>query len=117
MTKKQKNMNNPKLYAKNTDRTKSGRFQIMILKGVSKCVVEIRDAGSEYFEKALFFVKPEYCGVDENKLRAKAESLAKSADRPPRNKKTAKQKVPVAAGILCGAAAGAALTGFLAWLF
>lgn len=40
-----------------------------MIKGVNRQVLEIHDTGNKYFEKALFFVKPEYSTLSENRLR------------------------------------------------
>ena len=36
-----------------------------MIKGVNRQVVEVSDTGSEYFERILFIVKPEYATVSE----------------------------------------------------
>ena len=40
-----------------------------MVKGVNRQVLEIRDPGSPYFERAFFFVKPEYAFTGEQTLR------------------------------------------------
>ena len=90
----------------------------MVLKGVSKCVVEIQETGSEYFERAVFFVKPEYFDTDEKKLRSKAQSFtADAAGVPPKNaaRRGKRRLNPMVAAAL-GAAVGAILTGITAWI-
>ena len=57
-----------------------------MLKGVNKQIIEINDTGSDYFEKVLFFVKPAYQSVAQNKLETGAKSymeelLATGIDR------------------------------------
>ena len=42
-----------------------------MLKGINKQVLEIHDTGTEYFEKALLFVRPEYASLSEERLREK----------------------------------------------
>ncbi|MBE6827174.1 MAG: hypothetical protein E7514_00995 [Ruminococcaceae bacterium] len=46
-----------------------------MIKGINKQVIEIHDTGSEYFERAILFVKPEYATLGEKKLR---DELCKS---------------------------------------
>ena len=53
-----------------------------MIKGVNRQVVEITQTDCEYFERILFFVKPEYTSVSEGKLRERA-SLMSHADKPP----------------------------------
>ena len=43
-----------------------------MVKGVNRQVLEIHETGSEYFEKALFFVRPEFSKENEGKLKSKA---------------------------------------------
>lgn len=54
-----------------------------MLKGVNKQVVEIVQADSEYFEKALFFVKPQYSAMSEAKLREQAKQAVDFSCAPP----------------------------------
>lgn len=89
----------------------------MVLKGVNKSVVEINDTGCEYFEKAVFFVKPEFCEQDEKKLHSKAENITKNAARPHVKKPAFKQKGISLLQIAAGMATGAAVTGIISWIF
>ncbi len=57
-----------------------------MIKGVNKQVLEISETENGFFEKALFFVKPEYSDIPENKLRADAQKRLKTAGNPPTNK-------------------------------
>ena len=54
-----------------------------MIKGINKQVLEIFETDSTYFEKALFFVKPEYSGYSENKLREIAQNELKHSGTPP----------------------------------
>ena len=58
-----------------------------MVKGVNRQVLEIRETGSVYFERAFFFVKPEYADTDEQKLRAAAERLFPGVDKVPKPKR------------------------------
>jgi hypothetical protein len=59
---------------------------IFMIKGINKQVLEILETNNGYFEKALFFIKPEFSGYSENKLRELAQSEIKSAINPPKQK-------------------------------
>ena len=77
-----------------------------MIKGVNKQVVDVKDTGSEYFERAIFFVKPEYSGLSEGKLREKAQIVIDGASAPPKNKtenKHGKSSPYVKAGLLIAA--------------
>ena len=46
-----------------------------MIKGVNKQVVDVTEPDSAYFERVLFFVKPEFSGLGEGALRKKADAL------------------------------------------
>ena len=54
-----------------------------LIKGVNRQVVEITQTQCEYFERVLFFIKPEYSAVSEGDLRERASAIAQSAGMPP----------------------------------
>lgn len=82
-----------------------------MLKGVNRQVVEVAETGSDYFEKALFFVNPKYYGMTDGKLRERAQTLMGSAGAPPRVRNIKKRsKVRIVIEIAASAAAGAILT-------
>ena len=45
-----------------------------MIKGVNKQVLEILETENGFFEKAIFFVKPEYTGMSEGRLRETAKN-------------------------------------------
>ena len=57
-----------------------------MIKGINRQVVEVKDTGNECFERILFFVKPEYAGMSEGKIRERAGLVAKGAATPPPTK-------------------------------
>ena len=59
-----------------------------MIKGINKQVLEVLEPSNDYFEKALFFVKPEYSGYSENKLKELAQNELKSVVKPPLQKST-----------------------------
>lgn len=82
-----------------------------MLKGVNRQVVEVAETGSDYFEKALFFVNPKYYGLTDGKLRERAQTLMGTAGAPPRSKNQKKRsKVKIFIEIAASAAAGSILT-------
>ena len=54
-----------------------------MIKGVNKQVLEINETQNGFFEKAIFFVKPEYCGMGEGRLRESAKKEMENAGKPP----------------------------------
>ena len=82
-----------------------------MIKGVNRQVVEVAETGSDYFEKALFFVNPRYYGMTDGKLREKAQTLMNAAGSPPKAKSISKRsKIGLVIEIAASAAAGAILT-------
>ena len=57
-----------------------------MIKGVNRQVVEITRPNCEYFERVVFFVKPEYTCVSHGTLRERANIMAKSTGSPPRTR-------------------------------
>ncbi len=57
-----------------------------MIKGVNKQVLEINETQNSFFEKAIFFVRPEYSGMSEGKLRESAKKEFDVAGIPPRQK-------------------------------
>lgn len=55
-----------------------------MIKGVNKQILEVTNTENPYFEKIIFFVKPEYKNEDRKKLQKEAETLAAVAQKPPR---------------------------------
>lgn len=85
-----------------------------MIKGVNRQVLEIHDTGVDCFEKALFFVKPEYATLSEKKLKEKA--LRTFSDNPhiPKTKKAKLKTVLLRVLYLLSAAgAGALVTGLI----
>lgn len=64
-----------------------------MIKGVNHQVVEVNDTSCEYFERIIFFVKPEYSFLSEGKIREKAGKIASTATLPPPAKKGRKLNI------------------------
>lgn len=62
-----------------------------MIKGVNKQVLEINETGTGFFEKAIFFVKPEYTGMSEGKLRESAGKELERTGKPPVRRNTDKK--------------------------
>ena len=54
-----------------------------MIKGVNKQVLEINETQNGFFEKAIFFVKPEYSGMGEGRLKESAKKEIEKAGKPP----------------------------------
>jgi hypothetical protein len=78
-------------------------------------VLEINETGTGFFEKAIFFVKPEYIGMSEGKLRESASKELEQTGKPPiRSCVVKKSKIKKLLTMLCpffiGLAIGIAVT-------
>ncbi|HIU35424.1 MAG TPA: hypothetical protein IAC53_02290 [Candidatus Fimenecus excrementigallinarum] len=58
-----------------------------MVKGVNRQVLEVQSPDSPYFERALFFVKPEYAFTGEQTLRRAAARAFAGTDRLPRTRR------------------------------
>lgn len=83
-----------------------------MLKGVNRQVVEIPQPESAYFEKVIFFVKPEFSEIKEQKIRNSAEELIKNASPPPGEKSHGirREKLRFYVKVSLAALSGAAVT-------
>lgn len=82
-----------------------------MVKGVNRQVLEIHETGCEYFEKALFFVRPEYSGEKESKLKGSAlKSIRNSATLPKTRKQKIKSRAFFLVEMMASAGIGAVIT-------
>ena len=88
-----------------------GGFFVM-LKGVNRQVVEITQPDSAYFEKVIFFVKPGFSEISEQKLRKSADEMIRNATTPPHEKieKRSSERFKSYLKFSCAALAGSAVT-------
>lgn len=82
-----------------------------MVKGINRQVLELNDTGSRYFEKAFFFVKPEYSRESESVLRQSAlRAVNDGLGVPKSRRQKIKSKVALFAELLISAGAGAVIT-------
>ena len=79
-----------------------------MLKGVNHQVVEITKPTCEYFERVIFFVKPEFSAVSEGTLRERADEIAGKAGSPPPTR-LRRDKIAAISRLVGAALAGAAV--------
>lgn len=84
-----------------------------MLKGTNRQVIEITQTDCEYFEKVMFFVKPECVNVSDGKLRERANLIAGTDNRPPATK-LRRNRMVLAAQLAAAAGAGAGVTAVIA---
>lgn len=87
-----------------------------MIKGVNRQVVEVRETGCDYFERIIFFIKPEYASLSEGKIRERASLIAGGTALPPPTKTKSDNLagiLKIILGTLCGLAAGIAISYIL----
>ena len=80
----------------------------ILIKGVNHQVVEVTKPTCEYFERVIFFVKPEFSQVSEGTLRERAGKIAGETGAPPPTK-LRKNKLIFVAKLVGSALVGAAV--------
>ena len=87
-----------------------------MIKGINHQVVEITRPSCEYFERVLFFVKPEYATVSDGKIRERATRIAVSTGSPPatrgKRRKAGKILSPVFWSLIGAAVCAVIIKGF-----
>ena len=78
-----------------------------LIKGVNHQVVEVTKPTCEYFERVIFFVKPEFSQVSEGTLRERAGKIAGETGAPPPTK-LKRSRIVLAAKLIGSALIGAA---------
>lgn len=81
-----------------------------MIKGVNKQILEVTNTENPYFEKIIFFIKPEHKTTDRKKLKKEAEALAAVTQKPPKIKIQKKRIIAMAANSALFMAAGIALS-------
>lgn len=86
---------------------KTSESRDSLIKGVNHQVVEVTKPTCEYFERVIFFVKPEFSQVSEGTLRERAGKIAGETGAPPPTK-IKRNRLILAAKLIGSALAGAA---------
>ncbi len=77
-----------------------------MIKGVNKQVLEIAQTENGFFEKAIFFVKPEYSGMSEGRLRESARKEIEHTGKPPLSKSRKNEKLKLMLSLSVGFVVG-----------
>ncbi|MDR1463844.1 MAG: hypothetical protein LBJ11_00905 [Oscillospiraceae bacterium] len=83
-----------------------------MIKGVNHRVIEVLESDCEFFERVIFFVKPEFSALSEGTLRDRAQAVASTAGAPPPTRLWRSRALSVAT-LLCAAALGAGICAVL----
>lgn len=81
-----------------------------MIKGVSKQILEVTNTDNPYFDKIIFFVKPEHQSTDRKKLQKEAEAVAALKQKPPKLKLTMRHLIKTAVLSLLFTMAGCGIT-------
>lgn len=80
------------------------------MRGVNKLIVEIQNPDSEYFDKAILFLRPDKAYPSQNELSRSADALLKAVSaNPPKPQRNTALIIIGIAGALLMLAGGAAL--------
>ncbi|MCL2078019.1 MAG: hypothetical protein FWH08_06420 [Oscillospiraceae bacterium] len=83
-----------------------------MLKGVNKLIIEVSNPESDFFERAIFFVKPEKSNIVTKEMNRNVQDImGKACDIEP--KKTKNKKSRALLKFAGAAGAGAAVAGVL----
>lgn len=77
-----------------------------MIKGINKQILEVTNPESPYFEKIIFFVRPQGQSVGEEKLKNEALKISKEIKKPPRAKRSTKQLLQNLGLLVLGIGAG-----------
>lgn len=67
-----------------------------MIKGINRQVLEVNNTENEFFEKVVFYVKPEHSATAADRLNYEASMYAKGNGKPPRMRRGHKGKLVVA---------------------
>jgi hypothetical protein len=81
-----------------------------MIKGINKQILEVTNTGSPYFERIVYFVRPEGQALSESELKKEAERFSSNTGKPPKSRRSFKEKLTGALYIALGIGAGCALT-------
>ncbi len=84
-----------------------------MIKGINKQILEVTNTESPYFEKIIFFVRPESQQIGEGKLKDEAEKISTKIQRMPKSKASPKQILRTICCCVLGVCAGIALSYIL----
>jgi hypothetical protein len=88
-----------------------------MIKGVNKQILEVTNTENPYFDKIIFFVKPEYKNTDRKKIEKEAEALASTTQKPPKIKIPKKRIFKIALGSVLFTVIGICLSFLLNTFF
>ena len=78
-----------------------------MIKGVNRQVLEVVNTENPYFERIVFYVKPEYKSENAQFLKSEAEKFSQSVQKPPKTKRPKKEIIGIIARCLFSLSAGA----------
>ena len=83
-----------------------------MIKGINHTIIETNETGSEYYERAMLIIKPEYASVQRSILEAEAKRLLKEFDAPSAIR-SGTGKLKMLLSLIAAAISGAAISGLI----
>lgn len=83
-----------------------------MIRGVNRQIIEVSDTESDYFERALFFVSPDYCDAERAVLEREARRALKRLGEPSAARRR-RTRLWLWGRLLLAAACGAALAAMV----
>lgn len=80
-----------------------------MIRGINHTIIELHETGSEYYERALLILKPEYASVQRTLLEREARKMLRELDAPSAIRRN-RLRLRLLALLLCGGAGGSLLT-------
>lgn len=81
-----------------------------MIKGVSKQILEVTNTENPYFERVIFFVKPEHQSENQAKLQRQAEDIVGSCKKPPKIRISRKKVITTVLGSVLFTLTGCAIS-------
>ncbi len=88
---------------------------MQMIRGINRQIIEVNDTESDYFERALFFINPDYCDAERAVLEHEARRALKRLEEP-NGVRRHRKRIWLWGRLSLAALCGAALTALFFWL-
>lgn len=88
---------------------------MQMIRGINRQIIEVSDTDSDYFERALFFVSPDYCDAERTVLEHEARRALKRLAEPS-NLRCRRKRLWLWGRLAIAAVCGAGLASLGFWL-
>lgn len=84
-----------------------------MIKGINKQILEVTNPESPYFEKIIFFVRPQSQSAEDSVLKSEAEKITLEMKKPPKSRRSKTQILSTVLFLFLGIGAGIATSVIL----